>query len=115
VRDEAAPGQQVPFFEQQTLGGSHTLRGFRNYRFRGERVALLQAEYRWEANPAVELALFVDSGMAASPGQSLDLDEFRTSWGAAIRFKAPETFLVRVEWAHSDEGNRFFARLSPAW
>jgi hypothetical protein len=116
VRDQADAGEQVPFFMQQTLGGSHTLRGFRNYRFRGERVALLQAEYRWEAVPAVELALFVDSGMAVSrQRQSIDLRSFRTSWGAAIRFKAPEAFLMRLEWARSTEGNRFFLRLSPAW
>lgn len=115
VRDRADEGQQVPFFLQSTVGGSHTLRGFRNFRFRGEQVALLQAEYRWEANPAVEFALFVDSGAVAGPGQSLDLGKLRTSWGAGIRLKTPGAFLMRLEWSRSPEDNRLFFRFSPAW
>jgi hypothetical protein len=115
VRDAADSGQQVPFFMQQPLGGSHTLRGYEDFRFRGERLALLQAEYRWEAVPALELALFVDSGVVASPGQSLDLAELRTGWGAGIRFKTPSAFLARIEWARCPEGNRFYLRLSPGW
>lgn len=115
VADRADTGQQVPFFLQSTLGGSHTLRGYRNFRYRGEQVALLQAEYRWEANPAVEFALFIDSGVVAGPGRSLDLGKLRTSWGAGIRLKTPGAFLMRLEWARSPEDNRLFFRFSPAW
>ena len=49
----------MPFYLQSFLGGSHTLRAYASQRFRGEKLALFQAEYRWEAAPAVELALFV--------------------------------------------------------
>ena len=38
----------VPFYLMPSLGGNDTLRGFRNYRFRGPHALLLQAEYRWE-------------------------------------------------------------------
>jgi outer membrane protein assembly factor BamA len=114
-RDTADAGQRVPFFMQQPLGGSHSLRGFQSFRFRGERVLLLQAEYRWFAVPALEFGVFVDSGVVASPGQSLDLHELRTNWGAGIRFKAPKSFLMRLEWARSPEDHRFYVRFSPGW
>ena len=115
VRDEADEGQVVPFFMQQPLGGSHTLRGYRNFRFRGEKLALLQAEYRWEAVSALEFALFVDSGVVAQAGQSLDLQKLRTSWGAGIRFKTPQSFLARLDWARGPEDNRFYLRFSQGW
>ena len=38
----------MPFYLMPTLGGNDTLRGFREYRFRGPHAILLQAEYRWE-------------------------------------------------------------------
>jgi hypothetical protein len=36
-------GQTIPFYEMHTLGGNSTLRGFRDYRFRGPHGLLLQA------------------------------------------------------------------------
>ena len=51
--DQPAAGSRVPFYLQESLGSGHTLRGFESYRFRGEKVLLLQAEYRWEAGRIV--------------------------------------------------------------
>jgi hypothetical protein len=56
--DRPASGARVPFYLQEPIGGSRTLRGFRTFRFRGEKILLLQAEYRWEAWPALFLDLF---------------------------------------------------------
>jgi hypothetical protein len=113
--DDADPGAEVPFYLQETLGGSHDLRGFRNFRFRGTKLALFQAEYRWEMVPALELALFVDTGAVAGAGEDLRLGHRRTSWGGGLRLKTPSSFLARLEWARSAEGSRFYLRLSPAW
>ena len=44
----ADAGQTVPFYLMPYLGGNDTLRGFREYRFRGPHAVLLQAEYRYE-------------------------------------------------------------------
>jgi Omp85 superfamily domain len=113
--DDPDPGAEVPFYLQETLGGSHDLRGFRNFRFRGTKLAVFQAEYRWEMVPAIELALFVESGTVARAGERLDFDDQRTSWGAALRLKTPTNFLGRLEWAKSAEGSRLYVRFSPAW
>jgi hypothetical protein len=113
--DRAADGAQVPFYMQHTLGGSHTLRGYRSFRFRGERMLLLQAEYRWEANPAVELALFVDSGRAAAAEEGWSLDDMHTSWGVGLRVKTFDEVRFRFDVAWSEEGTRVMVRLGPSF
>lgn len=113
--DRTADGARVPFYLQRPLGGSHTLRGFRNFRFQGESLVLLQGEYRWEPNPTLELALFVDSGTVGTAAETLDLDRLRTSWGTGLRFKTAGNVLLRLEWATGDEDTRWYLRFSQAW
>jgi hypothetical protein len=114
VLDEADGGAPVPFYLQSYLGGSHTLRGYASQRFRGEKLALFQAEYRWEAAPAIELALFVDSGTVAATGDE-DLGRFRTDGGIGLRLKTHEAVPLRLDFAWGDEGFRFLLRFSPAY
>jgi len=113
--DRPAEGSRVPFFLQETLGGSRTLRGFRSFRFRGEKLVLLQAEYRWEAAPAVELAAFVDAGRVASHVADWSLRDLRTSYGLGLRIKTHDRVLARLELGHSDEETRVLLRLGPSF
>lgn len=105
--NEADAGARVPFFLQPTLGGKRTLRGFPSYRFRDESFLHLAAEYRWEAAPAVELAVFYDTGKVFE-----DLDQFRfeglqKSIGFGMRFKTGQSAFLRLDVARSGEGTRF--------
>jgi hypothetical protein len=59
---ETDSGQTMPFYLMWTLGGNDTLRGFRDYRFRGPHGVLLQAEYRFEIWSGLDAALFYDAG-----------------------------------------------------
>jgi hypothetical protein len=113
--DHPAEGSRVPFFLQDTLGGSHTLRGFRSFRFRGEKLVLLQAEYRWEAAPAVELAAFVDAGRVASHLADWSLRDLRTSYGLGLRIKTHEQVLVRFDVGRSSEETRLLLRMGPSF
>lgn len=113
-RDDPAAGARVPFYLLSFLGGSHTLRGYVSQRFRGERFALFQAEYRWEASPAIELALFADSASVAATADD-DLGRFKTDGGIGLRFKTHEAVLVRFDFAWSDEGFRFLFRFNPSF
>lgn len=112
--DPSAIGGRVPFYLLQYLGGSHTLRAFDSQRFRGEKLALLQAEYRWEASPAIELALFVDSGTLAARADD-DLGSFKTDGGVGLRFKTHEAALLRLDLAWGGEGTKFLLRFSPSF
>ncbi len=111
----ADAGASVPFYLQEFLGGSHTLRGYASFRFRGTDSLLLQAEYRWEAASALEFALFVDSGQVAARSSDMKLSDLRTDYGVGFRVKTWEAVVLRMDLAWSDEGTRFLFRFSQAW
>jgi hypothetical protein len=113
--DNAGKGAQVPFYFQRTLGGSETLRGFREFRFRDENLLHLSAEYRWEAAPAVELALFYDAGKVFDSGGDFDLTGLKKSLGLGVRFKTPQGVFLRIDSARSPEGTRVFFRFGPSF
>ena len=104
----------VPFYLQESLGGSHTLRGFDSFRFRGEKVILGQAEYRWLAAPPIELALTYDIGTVSGPGEGLDLDRLKSNWGVGLRIKNFRSTLVRLDYARSFETSVVMFRVSSA-
>jgi hypothetical protein len=113
VDDNAADGHQVPFFMQESLGGSHTLRGFDSFRFRGERVELYQLEYRWEPVTFWELSLFTDAGTAAREHESFS--DLHWDWGFGMRFKTYQDVVLRFEIAFSPETTRYYIRSSTSF
>jgi outer membrane protein assembly factor BamA len=113
--DDADPGNRVPFYLQEALGGSHTLRGFSSFRLRGEKVLLLQAEYRWEASPALELVLFADAGSVGLTDRPWNPDDLAFDWGAGVRLKTWKDVLMRFDWGHSHETDRFLLRFSSSY
>ena len=112
VNSDPTPGNQVPFFLKPSLGGGETLRGYDSYRFRGDKIMLFQAEYRWEASRRWELALFGDSGTVADKGQRLSLNKLKSNWGLGLRFKTSSSTLFRIDQAFSNEGSRTQVRFS---
>jgi hypothetical protein len=112
VNSDPSPGNQVPFFLQPSLGGSETLRGFDSYRFRGDKLMLVQAEYRWEASRRWEFALFGDTGTVADQGDRLSLDQLKSNWGIGARFKSSRSTIFRIDQAFSNEGARTQFRFS---
>lgn len=104
VLDTADSGAGVPFFLQETLGGSQTLRGFRNFRFRDQNLLYLSAEYRWEPAAAVELAVFYDAGKVFSHRSDFEFKHLQKSIGAGIRFKTPDVTFLRLDIGRSREG-----------
>ncbi len=97
-------GQDVPFFYQPTLGGSQTLRGFREFRFRDRNSLALTAEYRWEASWLLDGAFFVDAGKVAFDRQDLNLRDLDVSYGVGFRIHSNSAFAARLDLAFSREG-----------
>jgi hypothetical protein len=87
----------IPFFLMPTLGGNDSLRGFRNYRFRGPHALLLQAEYRWELWSGLDAALFYDAGKVALRRQDLNLKRLERDYGFGFRFNTSEGVVLRVD------------------
>ena len=113
--DRPASGARVPFYLQEPLGGSRTLRGFRTFRFRGEKLLLLQAEYRWEAWPALELALFADAGRSYGRGEDFAMRGLETDYGFGVRLKTHDAVVARLDVARSREDTRYLLRLGPSF
>jgi len=91
----------VPFYYQPTLGGSDiesnlTLRGYPDYRFRGDRMAMMQIEYT-KPVPKIDpvgILLFYDAGSITLPGQSFQSVPFRQDGGigATLRLRGSIVF-----------------------
>ncbi|HEY7336135.1 MAG TPA: hypothetical protein VH639_14695 [Bryobacteraceae bacterium] len=83
----------VPFYLQETLGGSDingdaALRGFADYRFRGPDLMLIQVEYDQRIWGPVGLLGFYDTGEVALKASDLSLAEMRHSFGFGFSFWA---------------------------
>ena len=104
----------MPFFALPAVGSGSTLRGYESQRLRGERVLLLQAEYRIELAPAVELALFYDTAAVAARVEDT-VGNWRSDGGFGFRFKTHEEVLARADFAWGREGFRALFRFSPSF
>jgi outer membrane protein assembly factor BamA len=106
VLSQTATGQDVPFYLLPTLGGSNTLRGFSDYRFRDRDLLLFNAEYRWPLFRALDGALFYDVGTVAPSAQALSMRHAHADYGMGVRLHTTTRTLVRVDVARSAEGIR---------
>ena len=95
-----------PFYLMPTLGGNDSLRGFRNYRFRGPHAMLLQAEYRFEVWSGLDAALFYDAGKVALQRSDLSFKNLENDYGFGFRFNTAQGVIMRVDAAFgSRDGN----------
>jgi Omp85 superfamily domain len=90
-------GQVLPFYLMPTLGGNDTLRGYREYRFRGPDAILAQGEYRWEIWSGLDAALFYDTGKVADRRGDLNFERLERDYGFGFRFNTDESIMFRVD------------------
>ena len=107
------PGGAVPFYMLPTLGGSTSVRGFRNFRFHDENALLLNAEYRWEAFSGLDMALFFDAGEVRPDWHDIDLQDLVTSYGVGFRFNNYKDVFLRLDVGFGGEGTRLFIAFGP--
>lgn len=105
---DTSPGQTVPFYMMQTVGGSEDLRGFREYRFRDKNLMVYNLEYRWEVFSGLDMALFGDAGKVFSQRSDFSLDHLEGAYGIGLRFNQAKAVFLRIDIGHSREGTRFF-------
>lgn len=105
-------GHRVPFFLMPTLGGSHTLRSYTDYRFRDNHALVMNAEYRWEAFSNLDMALFADAGTVAHTRRDLALRHLRSAYGLGFRFNTASDVFARLDVAHGADGFRVLFKFS---
>jgi hypothetical protein len=113
--DHADENHVVPFFIQESLGGSHSLRGFDSFRWRDEKLMLYQVEYRWEPLPFWDLDVFVEAGAVGGSDEALSPSNLELDWGFGTRFKTYRDVVLRFEIAFSRETTRYYVRGSTSF
>lgn len=108
-------GGSVPFYALPFLGGSRTMRGFREFRFHDNNAVLFNLEYRWKVWKLADFALFLDEGQVAPRIRDIQLDGFRTSYGGGVRLKGASGMALRFDVGHSKEGFRYYFSFGPEW
>lgn len=111
-RIDPVGSDRVPFFLMPTVGGTDSLRGFRDFRFRDAAAVTLNAEYRWEAFSGLDLALFVDAGDVGPTWRSIVGADLKSSWGLGFRFNTNRRVFLRLDVAGGREGPRIWIATS---
>lgn len=96
---DQADGQTMPFYYMPTLGGNDSLRGYRDYRFRGPHALLIQGEYRFEIWSGLDAAIFYDTGKVAMRFSDIDLNHLESDYGFGFRFNTDNGIVLRVDTA----------------
>src|SRR5262245_34244614 len=94
---DTGTGEVMPFYLMPTLGGNDTLRGFREYRFRGPHAILAQGEYRYEIWSGLDGAFFYDAGKVATQRADLNFEDLETDYGFGFRFNTDNAIVFRVD------------------
>jgi hypothetical protein len=81
--------QAVPFYLQETIGGSDvenqaTLRAFKDYRFTGPNVFLVQTEFNRRIVGPVGLIVFYDAGKVTLARSDLNFSNLRQGFGGGL-------------------------------
>ncbi|MBX3468155.1 MAG: BamA/TamA family outer membrane protein [Planctomycetes bacterium] len=114
-------GRNVPFFEQSSLGGKATNRGYGDGRFVDQNMWLLNLEERWNVTSfelmgvrnVLQLAAFVDVGRVLSErDRFFTVEDAKISVGGALRLLVPDSELVTsIDVGFSEEGPAAFVGL----
>ena len=107
---DVADDSRMPFYLMRTLGGSHTLRGFSDFRFRDRHMVAVQAEYRFEIFTALDGAVFYDAGQVAPRLDRFQLRDFQRDWGFGFRFGGNGGVFLRLDQSFGGEGPRTWLR-----
>ena len=97
----------------QPLGGSTSLRAYREFRFRAAHTRLGATELRLRLIWHLEGVLFLERGYAADRSGDV-FDEPRDSYGVGLR-SLVFGFPLRLETARGDEGDAWFFTAGMPW
>jgi outer membrane protein assembly factor BamA len=116
---QATIGDQVPFFEQSSLGGQNNLRGYGVDRFIDKNLIAWSIEERIHlvrmkvagATADFEMAPFLDTGQVFNSFNDVSFKDYRMTPGIGFRGLVKPNVVGRVDYGYSREGGAVFAGL----
>jgi outer membrane protein assembly factor BamA len=116
---QATIGDQVPFFEQSSLGGQNNLRGYGVDRFIDKNLVALSIEERIHlartkvagVSADFEIAPFLDTGQVFNDFKDVSFKSYRMTPGIGFRGIVRPNVVGRVDYGYSREGGAVFAGL----
>lgn len=112
-------GDQVPFFEQSSLGGQNNLRGYGVDRYIDKNLLAASVEERIHITRTkiagvaadFEIAPFLDTGQVFNSYQDLSFKDYRMTPGIGFRGIVRPNVVGRIDYGFSKEGGAIFAGL----
>jgi outer membrane protein assembly factor BamA len=116
---QATIGDQVPFFEQSSLGGQNNLRGYGVDRYIDKNLIALSIEERIHimrmkiagVMADFEIAPFLDTGQVFNDYTDVTFKDYRMTPGMGFRGIVRPNVVGRVDYGYSREGGAVFAGL----
>jgi outer membrane protein assembly factor BamA len=102
----------IPFFMLPTAGGTDTVRGFNQYRFRDRNALVINAEYRRPVTSFLAAVAFVDAGRVFTRASDFALTHLHPSAGIGARVKLGERVFFGIDVGFSREGALLWFRNS---
>ncbi|MBS0150843.1 MAG: BamA/TamA family outer membrane protein [Nitrospira sp.] len=116
---QATIGTDVPFFEQSSLGGQNSLRGFGVDRYIDKQMIAFSVEERIHILRArlagvmadFEIAPFIDTGQVFNSFKNVSFKDYRITPGIGFRGIIRPNVVGRIDYGFSKEGGAIFAGL----
>lgn len=113
---DSADGERVPFYFLPYVGGSDTVRGLVEFRYRDENLAFLNAEYRWGVHKYVDVVPFFDAGKVGHDWHDINLQKMKTAYGVGVRLHTNSHVFFRTDiGTGSGEGTNVFVKFGPSF
>ncbi|MEN3185155.1 MAG: BamA/TamA family outer membrane protein, partial [Atribacterota bacterium] len=101
---------ELPRFEQFSVGGVNTLRGYDLYEFQGEKMLVFNLEYRFDIAKNTQLVVFGDAGYAWPLGETIRFADLKTGYGIGLRFDTP-IGPIRLDYGIGEEGGQTYVSI----
>ena len=110
-------GGSAPFYDIPQLGGDNIMRGYFEGRYRDKHYFATQLEYRIRVWWRFGLVGFIGVGDVASKFSKFELNKFKYSVGAGLRFRIDETELwdLRVDIGFGKNSSGFYFQYNQAF
>lgn len=98
----------LPDQELFRLGGGETIRGYRYSELSGDRMAVFNAEYRFDIAKSLQGVVFVDAGKTWDHSEAFSLDGGKVGYGVGVRIMVPALGIMRIDYGIGESGGQTY-------